>query len=91
MGLTAHGGHIWIDYNERLMAICGGVWEAVRGVLCFDTPEGADMDDEEIDNIDVGAKDTLSYCWRALKESRSVSFPARHVGDTCIDRTTTAH
>ena len=51
------------------------MWEAVRNCLCFDAPEGHEFqieveDDEEVDN---GNKDILSFCWRALKESRSVS------------------
>lgn len=56
------------------MSICGGIWEAVRVVLCFDAPEGTDAIEDEQEDADVGAKDTLSYCWRALKESRSVSI-----------------
>jgi len=71
---TAPGEDIWTDYNERIMAICDGVWEAVRDVLCFDAPEGTDIADEEADDFEVGTKETLSYCWRALKESRSVAI-----------------
>ena len=41
-------------------------------MLCFDAPEGANIADEEVDDLERGTKDTLSYCWRALKESRSV-------------------
>lgn len=54
------------------MAICDGIWEAVRNVLCFDAPEGTSILDEEAEDVTVGTKDSLSYCWRALKESRSV-------------------
>lgn len=61
--------------NERIMEICDGVWEAVRVILCFDAPEGTDTIEDEPEAADVGAKDTLSYCWRALKESRSVQIP----------------
>ena len=49
--------------------ICCDVWEAVRNTLCYDAPEGHGVD-EEADDDDVGTKDTLSFCWRALKESR---------------------
>jgi len=55
------------------MAICDCVWEAVRDVLCFDAPEGTNLISEEAEDVDVGTKDALSYCWRALKESRSVA------------------
>jgi len=73
---TTCGPDVWTDYNERIMAICDDVWIAVRDVLCFDAPEGIKVGDEEAEDVDVGTKDTLSYCWRALKESRSVPISA---------------
>ena len=62
----------WKDFNERLIDNCWGVWEAVKDVLCFEAPEGHEIN-EEGDDLDIGTKDTLSFCWRALKESRSAS------------------
>ena len=62
----------WEDFNRRIFLICASVWDAVHDVLCFDAPEGYDMGEDEINEQDVGTKDTLSFCWRALKESRSV-------------------
>ena len=44
------------------------VWEIVKPVLCNDAPEGYVPDDTD-ELQDVTSKDTLSYCWRALKES----------------------
>jgi len=60
----------WRDFNERLFFVCGFVWVAVADVLCFDAPEGHVLDDDEADVTGLGPKDTLSFCWRALKESR---------------------
>ena len=59
----------WRKFTERIHLICDGVWEIVRHTLCFDAPEGHEMD-EEADDVDIGTKDVLSFCWRALKESR---------------------
>ncbi|KAF2862354.1 hypothetical protein K470DRAFT_269010 [Piedraia hortae CBS 480.64] len=45
---------------QRLEVCLGHLWEAVRPVLCHDAPEGY---------LPEGAtKETLSFCWRALKE-----------------------
>lgn len=46
----------------------------MKDVLCFDSPEGYE-ESEEGDGLDLGngTKDTLSFCWRALKESRSAN------------------
>ena len=52
------------------MAACSNVWKAVAHVLCCDSPEGHVTMDFVEDEIDIGAKDTLSYSWRALKEAR---------------------
>ena len=59
----------WRTFTERIHLICADVWEVVRHTLCFDAPEGHEMD-EEADDVDIGTKDVLSFCWRALKESR---------------------
>lgn len=51
----------------------------MKEVLCFDSPEGYE-ESEEGDSHDLGngTKDTLSFCWRALKESRSENIPLYH-------------
>lgn len=51
----------------------------MKEVLCFDSPEGYE-EFEEGDSLDLGngTKDTLSFCWRALKESRSANIPFHH-------------
>ena len=59
----------WRKFTERIHLICRGIWEVVRHTLCFDAPEGHEID-EEVDDVDIGTKDILSFCWRALKESR---------------------
>lgn len=40
----------------------------------MDSPEGYVPEEGESSDLDIGTKDTLSFCWRALKESRSVSI-----------------
>ena len=61
----------------KLIACCRQVWYAVRSILCFDAPEGHHVHDDEDDDdeADHRSKDTLSFCWRALKESRSACIP----------------
>lgn len=44
----------------------------MQDVLCSDAPEGHDTSEDDLIEQDIGTKDTLSFCWRALKESRSV-------------------
>jgi hypothetical protein len=53
----------------RMRDSCGRIWEAVRGILCNDSPEGfLPQDIDEVDAIDT--KDVLSYSFRAIHESR---------------------
>lgn len=68
----AAASQIWEAFNRRIFLISSGVWEAVRDVLCFDAPEGHDIGEDDPNEQDIGTKETLSFCWRALKESRSV-------------------
>jgi len=59
--------------STRILRACSKVWQIVRTVLCVDSPEGqnfASNEDEAI--LDIGVKDTLSFAWRALKESASL-------------------
>ncbi|KAI9670060.1 MAG: hypothetical protein M1817_004540 [Caeruleum heppii] len=59
---------VWKDCHSRSIACCQVVWEAVRAVLCVDSPEGHLPSDGGLDPA-IGTKDILSFCWRALKES----------------------
>ena len=55
-------------YFERMVDCLQGIWCVVKPVLCDDAPEG--FVPEEAGDVETGStKDTLSYCWRALKES----------------------
>ena len=63
-------GLAWKELHDRLVVACSKVWEAVSHVLCHDSPEGHVAADSEDGECDAGVKDTLSYCWRALKEAR---------------------
>lgn len=62
----------WEAFNRRIILISSGVWEAVQNVLCFEAPEGHDNGEDGHNEQDPGTKDKLSFCWRALKESRFV-------------------
>ena len=64
----------WDTVCDRFLRLCEGIWKAVKAVLCFDAPEGTNLIDEDNDDLDIGAKDTLSYCWRALKDSRFLKY-----------------
>ena len=59
--------------SEQTTSYCSYVWEAVKEVLCFDAPEGHESGEADDRDLDIGAKDTLSFSWRALKESRYTS------------------
>lgn len=53
----------------RIVDSCSRTWEAVKDVLCNDSPEGhLPQDIDEADDIDT--KDVLSYSFRAVHESR---------------------
>lgn len=65
----------WEQLHQRLFRNCEDVWEVVRGVLCIDSPEGRGSEEDEMDGLDIGTKEKLSFSWRALKESRLVSSP----------------
>ena len=63
-----------IKVNNRIFSCCLQIWDVVKGVLCVDSPEGYEPGEFEGSDLDIGPKDTLSFCWRALKESRFVSI-----------------
>lgn len=58
------------EFCRRVLAISERIWRLVTPILCDDSPEGTDfLGAEDDDVVEVGVKDTLSYAWRALKES----------------------
>lgn len=57
-----------VDLFDRLAKCLEDVWEVAKPVLCSDAPEGYLPEGLE-DEPNVTTKDTLSYCWRALKEA----------------------
>lgn len=42
----------------------------MKDVLCYDSPEGHVIAETEDEETYENVKDTLSFCWRALKEAR---------------------
>ncbi|KAK5174565.1 uncharacterized protein LTR77_001646 [Saxophila tyrrhenica] len=56
------------DIPQRLVNCLHSLWTVVRPVLCDDAPEGY-VPEQADETIEISTKDTLSYCWRALKES----------------------
>jgi hypothetical protein len=55
----------------EIISGCERAWEAVRDILCDDSPEGhLPQDLEEVDGLDT--KGLLSYSFRAIHESRCV-------------------
>ncbi|KAL8686368.1 MAG: hypothetical protein Q9218_007155 [Villophora microphyllina] len=71
-------GHLqtWSNTCLRLLRIALSVWEAVKDILCADAPEGYEVESQD-DEV-VGTKDMLSFCWRALKESRYAKSVSKH-------------
>jgi hypothetical protein len=61
----------WNSLQYRMFHSCSRIWEAVKDILCNDSPEGhlpQDLDGTEI----IDTKDVLSYSFRAIHESRYV-------------------
>lgn len=69
----------WDKLKSRLLSSCDGVWEAVKATLCLDSPEGQHLNDQDEGDPDIGTKDTLSFAWRALKESRYPAIDHSHL------------
>ncbi|KAL8825138.1 MAG: hypothetical protein Q9191_004596 [Dirinaria sp. TL-2023a] len=59
----------WNSLKAHLILCCVNVWEAVKSTLSYDSPEGHLDEADDTAVYDIGPKDTLSFCWRALKES----------------------
>ncbi|KAH7348481.1 HEAT repeat protein-like protein [Rhexocercosporidium sp. MPI-PUGE-AT-0058] len=57
--------------QQRMSACCFRIWNAVKDILCNDSPEG--YFPEELDEVDeVDTKDVLSYSFRAIHESSNL-------------------
>ncbi|KAK3065933.1 hypothetical protein LTR53_017873, partial [Teratosphaeriaceae sp. CCFEE 6253] len=56
------------DLLVRFILCLQAIWDIVKPILCNDAPEGHTPEEAE-DGDTSSTKDTLSYCWRALKES----------------------
>ncbi|KAK7751621.1 hypothetical protein SLS62_006447 [Diatrype stigma] len=58
-------------FQDRAIACCSRIWQAVRHVLCDDSPEGHLPEElEEMEGLDT--KDLLSYSFRAIHESSNL-------------------
>jgi hypothetical protein len=57
-------------FYQKLIKYCFRVWDTVKEILCVRSPEGQVSIDADADDSDIGAKDTRSFSWRALKEAR---------------------
>ncbi|WPH02770.1 Hypothetical protein R9X50_00563800 [Acrodontium crateriforme] len=76
------------EVKSRLSKCLHDIWTVVHPVLCDDAPEGYLPEGLE-ESVGVSTKDTLSYCWRALKEASLllgvlISSPS---SDATIDQT----
>ncbi|CAJ2509884.1 Uu.00g057840.m01.CDS01 [Anthostomella pinea] len=70
--------------QSRAIACCQRIWQAVRHILCDDSPEGHLPEElQEVDGLDT--KDLLSYSFRAIHESsnllRVIGINARYSRD----------
>jgi len=65
---------------SQILEYCGEIWRMSKDILCFVSPEGyvpQEMIDEEAEEDGDDGIDTqtvMSYCWRAVKESRCASI-----------------
>ncbi|KAJ0118339.1 hypothetical protein J7T55_009122 [Diaporthe amygdali] len=53
--------------QTRIVDLCTRIWDAVSYVLCDDSPEGKELEDEDVDS-----KGLLSYSFRAIHESSNL-------------------
>ncbi|EDN98844.1 hypothetical protein SS1G_13703 [Sclerotinia sclerotiorum 1980 UF-70] len=61
----------WEVLQSRIIAGCSSIWDAVKDILCNDSPEGHIPEDvDDIESIDT--KDVLSYSFRAIHESSNL-------------------
>lgn len=63
------GWERWANLQLRMVSLSSRIWDAVREVLCNDSPEGnLPSGIDQVETIDT--KDVLSYSFRAVHESR---------------------
>ncbi|KAF4628970.1 hypothetical protein G7Y89_g9185 [Cudoniella acicularis] len=71
---TIYGSDCWEQWSglqSRMVLASSRIWEAVKDILCNDSPEGHLPDEiTEIDSLDT--KDVLSYSFRAAHESSNL-------------------
>lgn len=61
----------WEDLQSRIVTSCHNIWQAVKDILCNDSPEGHIP--EEVDDVEsIDTKDVLSYSFRAIHESSNL-------------------
>lgn len=66
----------WTVVQLRMISCCERIWNAVKDILCNDSPEGhLPSDIDEVDTIDT--KDVLSYSFRSIHESRYIATNSR--------------
>lgn len=63
------GDSIFLRSSERILELCENIWNGVKPLLCADAPEGLSISNDVSLDFDQD-KETLSFCWRALQESR---------------------
>ena len=68
---SAVGSCTCYELWQQIWDICNRVWNVVKNTLCSDAPEGLELEESESGML-AGSKEALSFCWRALKESRYV-------------------
>ena len=68
-GSDSHVQDIFQWFHIETLRTIEASWERVLPMLCDDAPEGYELDGDQ-DEGTVGTKDTLSWAWRGLKESR---------------------
>ncbi|KAI9762967.1 MAG: hypothetical protein M4579_000030 [Chaenotheca gracillima] len=59
---------LWSKAHQGIISASERIWVLVKPILCDESPEGFELEEQ----ADLGTKDVLSYCWRALKESSSL-------------------
>ncbi|KAF9875574.1 hypothetical protein CkaCkLH20_06955 [Colletotrichum karsti] len=60
-----------VNLQSRIVKCCQRIWDAVRDILCDDSPEGhLPQELEDLEGLDT--KDLLSYSFRAIHESSSL-------------------
>lgn len=62
-----HSGGLDTTSRDRMIEQVAAIWMVVKPILCNDAPEG--YTPEELEESSESIKETLSYCWRALKEA----------------------